>query len=54
MADGGGTDVTESFRLPDILPTKVYWALFGWARGKTNREGMRDTLEAMKAELEGA
>lgn len=53
-AEGGGTDVTESFRLPDTLPTKFYWALLGWARGKTNREGMRATLEAMKAELEGA
>ncbi len=53
-AEGGGTDVTESFRLPDTLPTRIYWALLGWARGKTNREGMRATLEAMKAELEGA
>ena len=50
---GDGTDVTESFRLPDNLPTKLYWLLAGWARGKTNREGMRTTLERMKAELEG-
>jgi uncharacterized protein YndB with AHSA1/START domain len=49
---GTGTDVTESFRLKDILPLKVYWALLGWARGKTNRDGMRATLERMKAELE--
>ena len=48
----GGTDVTESFRLKDTLPLKVYWALLGWARGKTNRDGMRTTLERMKAELE--
>lgn len=53
QAAGGGTDVTESFRLKDALPMKVYWALLGWARGKTNREGMRRTLEGMKAELEG-
>ena len=53
-ADGGGTDVTESFRLADVLGLKAYWALLGWARGKTNRNGMRRTLEAMKAELEGA
>ena len=53
-ADGGGTDVTESFRLPDTVPTKIYWALLGWARGKTNRKGMQATLDAMKAELEGA
>jgi uncharacterized protein YndB with AHSA1/START domain len=51
---GGGTDVTESFRLKPILPLRVYWALLGWARGKTNRNGMRRTLESMKAEIEGA
>ncbi len=49
----GGSDVTESFRLDDNIGTKIYWALLGWARGKTNRNGMRRTLEAMKAELEG-
>ena len=49
---GTGTDVTESFRLKQTLPLKVYWALLGWARGKTNRNGMRTTLERMKAELE--
>jgi hypothetical protein len=26
--------------------------LLGWARGRTNREGMRTTLERMKAEVE--
>ena len=51
---GDGTDVTESFRLKPVLPLKIYWALLGWARGKTNREGMRRTLEGMKAELERA
>ena len=50
----GTTDVTESFRLKETLPLKLYWTLLGWARGKTNRDGMRRTLEAMKAELEGA
>ena len=49
---GTGTEVTESFRLKDTLPLKVYWALLGWARGRTNRNGMRATLERMKAELE--
>jgi uncharacterized protein YndB with AHSA1/START domain len=53
-ASGAGTDVTESFRLKEILPLKIYWTLLGWARGKTNRNGMQRTLEAMKAELEGA
>ena len=51
-AEGGGTDVTESFRLADSIPTKIYWTLFGWARGKTNREGMRTTLERIKAVVE--
>jgi len=48
----GGTDVTESFQLLDELPMKIYWALFGWARGKTNERGMRATLEAIKREVE--
>jgi uncharacterized protein YndB with AHSA1/START domain len=50
---GDGTDVTESFRLADVFWLRLYWALLGWARGRTNREGMRTTLERMKAELEG-
>jgi uncharacterized protein YndB with AHSA1/START domain len=50
----GGTDVTESFQLTDKLPFRVYWALLGHWRGRTNREGMRTTLERMKAQLEGA
>jgi len=49
---GDGTDVTESFALAPIMPLKVYWALLGWARGRTNREGMRTTLERIKAEVE--
>jgi hypothetical protein len=31
---------------------KLYWAVLGWARGKTNRNGMQATLEAIKAEVE--
>jgi uncharacterized protein YndB with AHSA1/START domain len=49
---GDGVDVTESFRLADVLPLRIYWALLGWARGKTNREGMRTTLERIKAVAE--
>jgi uncharacterized protein YndB with AHSA1/START domain len=49
---GGGTDVTESFQLSPVLPLRIYWALLGWARGRTNREGMRATLERIKAEVE--
>ncbi|MBK5288541.1 MAG: SRPBCC family protein [Acidimicrobiia bacterium] len=49
---GDGTDVTESFALTPNLAFKIYWALLGWARGKTNRNGMRTTLERIKAEVE--
>ncbi len=47
-----GCDVTEWFRLADSLPMKIYWTLFGWARGRTNRDGMRTTLERIRAEVE--
>lgn len=50
----GGTDVTESFRLSRSWPVRVYWALFGWARRKTNIRGMTETLERIKAEVERA
>lgn len=49
---GDGTDVTESFRLADNLALRIYWALFGRWRGRTNRDGMRTTLERIKAEVE--
>jgi Polyketide cyclase / dehydrase and lipid transport len=49
---GDGTDVTESFRLRPTLPIRIYWTLLGWARGRTNRDGMRTTLERIKAEVE--
>jgi hypothetical protein len=49
---GDGTDVTESFQLADKLPLKIYWTLFGWARGKRNVNDMRRTLERMKAAVE--
>jgi len=49
---GDGTDVTESFELANIVFLRVYWALLGWSRGKTNRNGMRTTLERVKAEVE--
>ena len=51
-ASGDGTDVTESFALADTAPLRLYWVLLGWARGRTNREGMRTTLERIKAEVE--
>ncbi|HVW81185.1 MAG TPA: SRPBCC family protein [Mycobacteriales bacterium] len=49
---GNGTDVTESFALADNLGLRLCWALAGWARGRTNRAGMRRTLESMKAIVE--
>jgi len=48
----GGTDVTESFRLMPTLPLRLYWALLGHWRGQTNRNGMRETLERIKAVAE--
>ena len=52
-AKDGGTDVTEYFRLEPTLPLKIYWTLLGWTRGKTNDEGMRQTLNRLKAIAEG-
>lgn len=51
---GDGTDVTESFELPATLLTRLYWALAGRARMRTNLTGMRVTLEKMKAIAEVA
>ena len=49
----GGTLVTEYFRMEPSLVTRVYWTLLGALRGRTNRRGMRTTLERMKAVVEG-
>jgi hypothetical protein len=56
VARGGSTDVTESFRLEPTGFNKIYWKIFGRARGRTNRNGMRTTLDRIKAvvEAEGA
>ncbi|PUA81443.1 cyclase [Nocardioides currus] len=51
-ARDGGTAVTEYFRLGSNLPTRIYWLALGWSRGRTNRTGMRTTLERMKAVVE--
>jgi uncharacterized protein YndB with AHSA1/START domain len=48
----GGTDVTESFELPSTLPTRLYWLIAGHARGRANADGMRVTLEKIKAVVE--
>ena len=47
-----GTDVTEYFRLAENVGTRIYWALLGRLRGKTNDNGMRATLEGIKAVVE--
>jgi hypothetical protein len=49
---GDGTDVTESFRLTDTPILRLYWMLAGRARGRTNENGMRTTLERIKAAVE--
>jgi uncharacterized protein YndB with AHSA1/START domain len=48
----GGCDVTESFSLRPTRSLRLYWALAGRARGKTNREGMRTTLDRIRREVE--
>lgn len=49
---GDGTDVTESFELSSTPVLRLYWALAGKARGRTNVAGMRTTLERVKAVVE--
>ena len=49
---GDGVDVTESFDLKPTPWLRLYWALLGWARGRTNVNGMRQTLERIKAAAE--
>jgi hypothetical protein len=49
-----GTDVTESFELPDTLLTRLYRMFAGRARLRTNRSGMRATVEKIRAIAESA
>jgi hypothetical protein len=49
-----GADVTESFELADTWPMRLYWRVAGSARGRTNLDGMRVTLERIKAVIESA
>jgi hypothetical protein len=51
-SDGAVTDVTESFELTDTLALRLYWMLLGPLRGRTNRNGMRTTLERIRAVAE--
>jgi hypothetical protein len=48
----GGVEVTEYFRLAGHPVLRVYWGALGWARGRTNRAGMRTTLERIRAVVE--
>lgn len=49
---GDGTDATEWFELTDTPVLRLYWKLAGKARGRTNVNGMRTTLERIKAVAE--
>ena len=48
----GGTDVTESFRMPDSSFTKLFSVLGGQLRRRRNIRDMRKTLERIKAVVE--
>ena len=50
--DGAGTKVTEYFRIEPNLAMRAYWTVLGPLRSRTNRNGMRTTLERMKAVVE--
>ncbi|MGQ0847268.1 MAG: SRPBCC family protein [Sporichthyaceae bacterium] len=52
--NGAGTSVTEFYRLTPALPLRLYWVLLGPLRSKTNRAGMRTTLDRIKAVVESA
>ncbi len=47
-----GTDVTESFRLNNSLPFRVFWMFAGHLRGRRNVRDMRTTLERIKKVVE--
>ena len=51
-AEGGGTDVTESFDLGDNLWTKVWRPLGGFLRERRNQRDMLRTLEKVRAVAE--
>ena len=50
--DAAACAVTESFELLDEWWLRLYWKLMGWSRGKTNENGMRTTLERIRAVAE--
>ncbi len=48
----GGTDATESFRMPDTIWTRLWRPLGGFLRENRNRRDMLRTLERVKAVAE--
>ena len=48
----GGTEVTESFRMPASLSTTLFSLLGGQLRRRRNVRDMRTTLERIKASVE--
>jgi hypothetical protein len=48
----GGTEVTESFRMPESLFSKLFGLLGGQLRQRRNVRDMRTTLERIKAVVE--
>jgi hypothetical protein len=53
-SEAGGCEVTESFTLSPTFGLRLYWTLWGWSRGKVNRQGMRTTLERIRDEVQAA
>jgi hypothetical protein len=53
-AEGGGTEVTESFRMTDGVFTKIFGLLGGQLRTRRNTRDMRKTLERIKAVVEAS
>ena len=49
---GGGTDVTESFRMPESLMTTLFGIFGGQLRTRRNKRDMTKTLNRIKAEVE--
>lgn len=51
---GDGTDVTEFFEFADSAFMKVFWRLGGKSRARVNVQGMKTTLDRIKAVVEAA
>lgn len=51
-APGGGTDVTESFRMTESILATVFGVLGGQLRTRRNKRDMTTTLNRIKAEVE--